>query len=207
MRCTSASARTRWESSRIYGIDNGWVHLAAALLVGALVGVVIGFICLRTSGMAFIMITLAFAQMLYFLAISLKTFGGDDGLTINARSDFGLFSLRSNVALYYAAFVVLIATLVSACAPRAFALRHGDPRRPQQRAAHGRARVSDAALQADGVRDFRARMRRRRRAAREPHQVRGAVVHGVAGLGRPHRDDRARAAWGRCSAPSSARSR
>ena len=63
-----------------YGIGNGWVQLAAALVVGALVGVLIGLICLRTSGMAFIMITLAFAQMLYFLAISLKQYGGDDGL-------------------------------------------------------------------------------------------------------------------------------
>jgi branched-chain amino acid transport system permease protein len=62
--------------------------------------------------MAFIMITLAFAQMLYFLAISLKTFGGDDGLTINDRSDFGVFSLRSNVALYYCAFVVLLASVI-----------------------------------------------------------------------------------------------
>jgi len=96
-----------------YGVGNGWIHLAAALSVGTLVAVVIGFICLRTSGMAFIMITLAFAQMLYFLAISLKTFGGDDGLTIDARSDFGLFSLRSNVALYYAAFAVLVATLAA----------------------------------------------------------------------------------------------
>jgi branched-chain amino acid transport system permease protein len=95
-----------------YGIGNGWIQLAAALLVGAAVAIVIGLVCLRTSGMAFIMITLAFAQMLYFLAISLKTFGGDDGLTINARSDFGLFSLRSNVALYYCAFVVLIASLL-----------------------------------------------------------------------------------------------
>ena len=58
-----------------------------------MVAVVIGLICLRTSGMAFIMITLAFAQMFYFLGISLKQYGGDDGLTINARSDFGLFSL------------------------------------------------------------------------------------------------------------------
>jgi branched-chain amino acid transport system permease protein len=94
-----------------YGIGNGWIQLAAALLVGAAVATVIGLVCLRTSGMAFIMITLAFAQMLYFLAISLKTFGGDDGLTINARSDFGLFSLSSNVALYYCAFVILIASL------------------------------------------------------------------------------------------------
>ena len=94
-----------------YGIDSGWLHVAAALGVGALVALVIGLVCLRTSGMAFIMITLAFAQMLYFLAISLKQFGGDDGLNINVRSDFGLFSLRSNVALYYAAFAVLVACL------------------------------------------------------------------------------------------------
>ena len=94
-----------------YGVGNGWIQVAAALAVGAIVAIVIGLVCLRTSGMAFIMITLAFAQMLYFLAISLKTFGGDDGLTIDARSDFGLFSLRSNVSLYYCAFVVLMATL------------------------------------------------------------------------------------------------
>jgi branched-chain amino acid transport system permease protein len=96
-----------------YGIGNGFVHLAVALAVGAAVALVIGVICLRTSGMAFIMITLAFAQMLYFFAISLKQFGGDDGLTIAARSDFGLFSLRSNVALYYFAFFMLIACLVA----------------------------------------------------------------------------------------------
>src|SRR4029453_10900790 len=95
-----------------YGIGNGFVHLAVALAVGAAVALVIGVICLRTSGMAFIMITLAFAQMLYFFAISLKQFGGDDGLTINARSAFGLFSLRTNVALYYCTFVVLIAILL-----------------------------------------------------------------------------------------------
>jgi len=96
-----------------YGVGNGWLHLAAALGVGAVVAVVIGLICLRTSGMAFIMITLAFAQMAYFFAISLKQFGGDDGLTIAARSDFGLFSLRSNVALYYFAFFLLAACLVA----------------------------------------------------------------------------------------------
>jgi branched-chain amino acid transport system permease protein len=94
-----------------YGIGNGWVQLAAALSVGAVVAVIIGIVCLRTSGMAFIMITLAFAQMLYFLVISLKQFGGDDGLTISARSDFGFFTLRGNVALYYGAYAVLVACL------------------------------------------------------------------------------------------------
>jgi branched-chain amino acid transport system permease protein len=69
---------------------------------------------LRTSGVYFIMITLAFAQMLYFLAISLKTYGGDDGLTINARSRFtGLIDLSSNVTLYYLVLVLLLGFLVT----------------------------------------------------------------------------------------------
>jgi branched-chain amino acid transport system permease protein len=95
-----------------HGVGSGWVHIAVALAVGAVVAVVIGLICLRTSGMAFIMITLAFAQMFYFLAISLKQYGGDDGLTISARSDFGLFSLASNTVLYYFAFGLLVVCLI-----------------------------------------------------------------------------------------------
>jgi len=94
-----------------HGIGSGWVHVAVALGAGALVALLVGAICLRTSGMAFIMITLAFAQMLFFLAVSLKEYGGDDGLPIAARSDFGLFSLADNVALYYAAYAVLLLVL------------------------------------------------------------------------------------------------
>ena len=96
-----------------YGIGNGWLHLAAGLGVGAVVACIVGFVCLRTSGIAFIMITLAFAQMLFFLAVSLKQFGGDDGLTIASRSDFGLFSLNGNVTLYYCALVVLLLCLAA----------------------------------------------------------------------------------------------
>ena len=95
-----------------HGVSSGWVHLAVALAVGAVVAVVIGLVCLRTSGMAFNMITLAFAQMFYFLCISLKQYGGDDGLTIATRSDFGLFSLSSNNVLYYFSFALLVACVV-----------------------------------------------------------------------------------------------
>ena len=94
-----------------HGVDNGWWQLLAALGVGALVALAVGAICLRTSGMAFIMITLAFAQMLYFLAISLREYGGDDGLPLSARSDFGLFSLNDNTVLYYVAYALLLAVL------------------------------------------------------------------------------------------------
>ena len=95
-----------------HGVSSGWVHIGAALFVGTIVAALIGVVCLRTSGMAFIMITLAFAQMFYFLSISLKQYGGDDGLTIATRSDFGIFSLESNTVLYYFAFALLVACLL-----------------------------------------------------------------------------------------------
>ncbi|MEP6876840.1 MAG: branched-chain amino acid ABC transporter permease, partial [Burkholderiales bacterium] len=65
-----------------HGIASGWVHLALCMVASALVALLVGAISLRTSGMAFIMITLAFAQMGYFLLVSLKQYGGDDGLPI-----------------------------------------------------------------------------------------------------------------------------
>ena len=97
-----------------HGISSGWVHLAAALAVGLATAILLGSVCLRTSGMAFIMITLAFAQMFFFLAVSLKRYGGDDGLSIPARSDFGFVDLGNATLLYYAIYLVLLATLYGA---------------------------------------------------------------------------------------------
>jgi branched-chain amino acid transport system permease protein len=94
-----------------HGVGSGWAHLAVALAVGAVVALVVGAICLRTSGMAFIMITLAFAQMLFFLGVSLRDYGGDDGLQIATRSDFGLFSLDNPTVLYYLTYGLLLAVL------------------------------------------------------------------------------------------------
>jgi branched-chain amino acid transport system permease protein len=94
-----------------HGIDSGFVQLAVALGVGALVALGVGAICLRTSGMAFIMITLAFAQMLFFLAVSLREYGGDDGMQLKARSQFGLLDLNNATLLYYLAYALLLAVL------------------------------------------------------------------------------------------------
>ena len=93
-----------------HGVGNGWIHLLVAVAVAAAVGLVVGAISLRTSGMAFIMITLAFAQMGYFLLVSLKQYGGDDGLPVAATSRFGPFDLGSASTVYYAAWLVLVAT-------------------------------------------------------------------------------------------------
>jgi branched-chain amino acid transport system permease protein len=95
-----------------HGITDGWTHIAATVALCGLVGWLTGLICLRCSGIAFIMITLAFAQMFFFLGISLKQYGGDDGLQILQRSDFGpIFSIEHNTGLYYFAFALLVATL------------------------------------------------------------------------------------------------
>ena len=90
-----------------HGVANGWVHLGLCVGASALIALAVGAISLRTSGMAFIMITLAFAQMGYFALVSLKQYGGDDGLPVAATSRFGSLDLGSTLPLYAAALVVL----------------------------------------------------------------------------------------------------
>jgi branched-chain amino acid transport system permease protein len=94
-----------------HGVTSGWLHIAAALGAGLVSAILVGLVCLRSSGVAFIMITLAFAQMFFFLAVSLRTYGGDEGLPLPARSNFGFLDLADNVALYYLIFAVLVGTL------------------------------------------------------------------------------------------------
>jgi branched-chain amino acid transport system permease protein len=94
-----------------HGVDSGFVQLLAALGVGTMVALAVGAICLRTSGMAFIMITLAFAQMLFFLAVSLRDYGGDDGMALKGRSLFGALDLNNASVLYYLAYGLLLGVL------------------------------------------------------------------------------------------------
>jgi branched-chain amino acid transport system permease protein len=94
-----------------HGIDNGWVHLATCVAACGLVGLLTGAVSLRTSGIGFIMITLAFAQMGYFVFISLKQYGGDDGTPISATSRFFGQDLGQPRNVYTVAFVVLCLVL------------------------------------------------------------------------------------------------
>ena len=91
-----------------FEVGNGWVHLGLCLALSGTAALLSGAISLRTSGIAFIMITLAFAQMGYFLFVSLKHFGGDDGLPITSTTRFGPLNLGSPLAVYGASFVVLV---------------------------------------------------------------------------------------------------
>lgn len=90
-----------------YGIDNGWIHLLVCIAACGLVGLITGAISLRTTGIAFIMITLAFAQMGYFLFVSLKQYGGDDGTSITATSKFLGFDLGQPTTVYAGSLIVL----------------------------------------------------------------------------------------------------
>ena len=84
------------------GVASGFLQWPAAVLASALFALVIGALSLRTRGVYFIMITLAFSQMAYYIASGLSRYGGDDGLTIYKRSDFGgLINLSSRVQFYY----------------------------------------------------------------------------------------------------------
>ncbi len=97
-----------------YEIYNGYLHFALAALFSAMFALLTGAVSLRTKGVYFIMITLAFAQMVYFTFVSLEEFGGDDGLVIESRSEFGgWLDLEDNVTLYYFVFVVLVLTALS----------------------------------------------------------------------------------------------
>ncbi len=93
------------------GSENALITLPLAVLAAAGFALVIGAMCLRTSGMHFIMITLAFAQMLYYTAIGLEQYGGDDGLPLYARNTFPGLDTNNDLSFYYLCLVSLLLIL------------------------------------------------------------------------------------------------
>ena len=125
------------------GIGSGFIQWPVALAASALFALVIGALSLRTRGVYFIMITLAFAQMAYYVASGLARYGGDDGLTIYKRSDFR----RPDRPVEPRAVLLSLPRLpvrrhLSDLAHRQFALRHGGAGPALQRAAHAGDRLS-----------------------------------------------------------------
>ena len=94
------------------GVYSGFVQWPLALMVSAFASFIIGLICLRTRGVYFIMITLAFSQMIYYIAVSLARYGGDDGLTVERRSQFaGLLNLSNKTQFYYLCLLLLLGAI------------------------------------------------------------------------------------------------
>ena len=95
-----------------HGVASAWIVWPLAMATAALAALVIGSISLRTRGVYFIMITLAFAQMVYYLAVGLKPYGGEDGLTLIQRSQIGLgIDTADEATLYYVVLAVLAGTM------------------------------------------------------------------------------------------------
>lgn len=90
------------------GTDQLLITLPAAMLASGVAAAALGALCLRTSGVQFIMITLAFAQMLFFLFVSLKAYGGDDGLIIRRRNTLPFVDVRSDTTFYFITLTVLL---------------------------------------------------------------------------------------------------
>jgi branched-chain amino acid transport system permease protein len=94
------------------GATSAWIGWPAAIAVSALLAWIIGAVSLRTRGVYFIMITLAFAQMMFYLVNSMKAYGGDEGLTLPARAGLGFgLDLGNEVVFYYVVLALLMLTL------------------------------------------------------------------------------------------------
>jgi branched-chain amino acid transport system permease protein len=90
-----------------------FLGLAASALMGALLALPVGFLSIRRHGIYFTMVTLAFAQLLYFIAFKWSSLtGGDDGLQNVPRPSLGPISLNSEIALYYFILIITIVCMI-----------------------------------------------------------------------------------------------
>jgi branched-chain amino acid transport system permease protein len=92
------------------GVTSAFIGWPAAIAVSALAAWIIGALSLRTRGVYFIMITLAFAQMMFYLVNSMKAYGGDEGLSLRQRPSL-VFDLTNEVAFYYVVLFLLLLSI------------------------------------------------------------------------------------------------
>lgn len=105
-----------FDGSSIFGLggtDSALIAWPMAILISSGVALVLGHLSLRTKGVYFIMITLAFAQMIYFLFVSMERYGGDDGVIMyNGRNHLPGIDLSNDTNLYFVCLTVLIVAVV-----------------------------------------------------------------------------------------------
>ena len=94
------------------GVASAWIAWPLAVGIAGALAAAIGAVCLRTRGVYFIMITLAFAQMIYYVAVGMRAYGGEEGLNLAARSAVGFgLDLKNDVTFYYVVLAILAAAL------------------------------------------------------------------------------------------------
>ena len=91
---------------------SGYAQIPMAVGISASYALLTGLVCLRTSGVYFIMITMAFAQMMYYLVLSIEEYGADDGLVIDTRSEFDFVNLDNPVQLFLVAYISLVVAIL-----------------------------------------------------------------------------------------------
>jgi len=174
----------------VAGVTQALIVWPAAMAAAMLFALIVGSLSLRTRGFQFIMVTLAFAQMVYYFSQSLRAWGGDDGFTLPRRDVLGLLPLGNHATFYYVVLALLVLALVLAdrIVKSQFGMVIQGIRDNERRAA---AIGFTLPLQARRLRD----RRRRRRARRGPHgqsyelrqpgRAELAAVGGIVGHGHP----------------------
>ena len=94
-----------------HGVFSGWLQWPVGLLACAVWALAVGALSLRTRGVYFIMITLAFAQLIFYVAVGLEVYGGDDGLNIDRRSSFVVLELRDRSTFYWLCYALMLLVL------------------------------------------------------------------------------------------------
>jgi branched-chain amino acid transport system permease protein len=94
-----------------HGVASGWIQWPVAIVAATLWAALIGALSLRTRGLYFIMITLAFAQLVFYVGGGLEAYGADDGLNISRSRFPGLLDLRDKASFYWLCFALLCGTL------------------------------------------------------------------------------------------------
>ena len=125
-----------------------------AIVVSGVAALVIGALSLRTTGVFFIMITLAFAQMVYYFAISWPAYGGEDGLSIYIRNEFPGLNTLNPLHFFAICYVLLISCDRLLLPALAIALRARAGRRAAERAAVGHRRHQPLPREAHRLRDL-----------------------------------------------------
>ena len=96
----------------VYGLTDALLVWPLAILITMLFALAIGSLSLRTRGFQFIMVTLAFAQMVYYFAQSLRNWGGDDGFTVPQRNQLAAISLADHTTFYYVVLALLVLVML-----------------------------------------------------------------------------------------------
>ncbi|MGO9699249.1 MAG: branched-chain amino acid ABC transporter permease [Xanthobacteraceae bacterium] len=88
------------------GTNQLLIAIPIAVVTSAIFALVVGALSLRTTGLQFIMITLAFAQMVFFLFVSLKYYGGDDGLIVRRRNVLFNLDMADDTTFYFVCLAI-----------------------------------------------------------------------------------------------------